>query len=146
MSSILQAYTLPVPKSQMMLWALLHQRIKNFLNVAIIKKKKKEIETNYPHASKMVDIGQPLWKESFLARLNRWMLSKPDTRDFKSRKSKHNYVSLTVEKHCSEDYFCHRSLKSSVFLNKWNLNWQIIFIVERMGFPDTCIVSPEELT
>lgn len=52
------------------------------LNVAIIKRKKKNRNKLSSNASKMVDLEQPLWKEGFLARFNRWMLSKPDSQGF----------------------------------------------------------------
>lgn len=58
----------------------------------------------------MDDLGQPLPKEErSLAGLNYgWMLSKPDTRDFKSQEKVNiTYLILTVEKYCSEDYICH---------------------------------------
>lgn len=57
----------------------------------------------------------------------------------KRKYSKHYYLILTIrENNFSEDYNCHRSLKS-FRLPEWNLNWQSIFLLEGRRFPETCI-------
>lgn len=114
MSSILQASTLLIPKSLTMPWAQLPQPTR-------------KLEPHCPPASSgakgwqvphTCDLGQPLGGgETFLScRLNcRCKLPTliPGILRVKRKYSKHYYLILTLrENNFSEDYNCHRSLKS----------------------------------
>lgn len=58
----------------------------------------------------------------------------------KRKYSKHYYLILTLrENNFSEDYNCHRSLKSFRLPDWVKLEWQSIFLMEGMRFPETCI-------